>query len=130
MKKHFKEPHYLVQINKKFCQTNITKIFWYEHIFIKDVQYITYHSYQYSDNKKKEILMELCERWDEFDKIFETLEEATHYVQIFEKNFKKYYENLNCRINMVNLMQKRNNMNNGISDLRLFDKTVDAWRYS
>jgi hypothetical protein len=130
MSKLFKEPQYLVQVDMKYCTSDVTQIWWYEYSFIKDVEYITYWSYKYSYKSKNEILIEAFERKNEFDKIFETFDEANAYIKTFKENFDKYYKHLNCRINTINLLQKRYNIEHGFSDVRIFDKSIDNWRYS
>lgn len=130
MNKLFKESQYLVQIDTKYCTNDVTPIWWYEHSFIKNIEYITYWSYRYSLKSKEEILIESFERKNEFDKIFETLNEANAYIKTFKENFDKYYKNLNCRINMISLLQKRYNIEHGLGDVRIFNKSIDNWRYS
>lgn len=130
MRKQFKKPKYLVQIDIKYCTKDVTKIWNYEMSFIKNVEYITYHSHQYSYKMKDDIMMESFAKFNEFDKIFNDEVEVNKYLKNFETNFEQYRKKICCKVAYNNLLMKKNNIDNGLSDVRYFSKISDNWRHS
>lgn len=130
MKQKYTTAKYLVKIDEKYCTTDIIEIWWYEFSFIKETEFITYHSYSYSYRSKKNELMESFDTMNDFDRIYDTKESAEKHCEKFRIKFTTYHQQLDCRNNLRNITQLRHNRYMGESDSIYFENMADRWRHS
>jgi iron only hydrogenase large subunit-like protein len=128
--KLFKEPKYLIQIDSKYKKVELIKIFYSKFETKFNQIFITYWLYVYSFKSKKEELYVMFEKFNEFDKIFDTKFDADIYVTKFETEFEPYRKQICCKVKYNDLLMLKNNREFGKSDVRYFSKSADNWRHS
>ena len=121
--KQFKEPKYLIQIDSKYKTVETIKIFYYKIESNFNQEFITYWTYVYSFKSKQEELYEMFDKFNEFDKIFDSKFDADDYVTKFETKFEPFRKQIGCKVAYTNLLMKKHNQEFGLSDVRYFSKS-------
>jgi hypothetical protein len=121
--KQFKEPKYLIQIDLKYKTVETIKIFYYKFESKFNQDFVTYWTYTYSFKSKQEELYEIFDKFNEFDKIFDTKFDADEYVKKFETEFEPFRKQIGCKVAYNNLLMLQNNKQFGLSDVRYFSKS-------
>lgn len=128
--KKFKEPKYLIQIDARYRKIEMIVIHLYTFETIRNKKFITYWTEVYSFKSKKPELYEMCETFGEMDRVFNTIEYAEDYCEEIIAEFEPYRSKLRCLSAYTDMVQKRDNIQSGISDVKYFTKSSELWRFS